>query len=84
MDSVVISEDGTIKLPDKLLQEFGIHRGDNLRISNEKGTIILKPIFPIKGWKEDLKNMRDEWSNRFQKKTSIFYKIKRDLINNIW
>ena len=80
MDSVVISEDGTIKLPDKLLQEFGIHRGDNLRISNEKGTIILKPIFrlndlkgafPIKGWKEDLKNMRDEWSNRTDDVSSI-------------
>lgn len=73
MDSVVISKDGTIKIPDKLMQESGIRTGDNLKISNEKGTIILKPVFrlsdlkgafPIKGWKEELKNMRDEWSNR--------------------
>jgi bifunctional DNA-binding transcriptional regulator/antitoxin component of YhaV-PrlF toxin-antitoxin module len=73
MDSVVISKDGTIKIPEKLMQESGIRIGDNLKISNEKGTIILKPIFclnelkgafPIKGWKEELKNIRDEWSDR--------------------
>jgi hypothetical protein len=79
MDSVVISEDGTIKKTDKLLQEFG-NRGDNLQISNEKGIIVLKPIFrlndlkgafPIKGWKEELKNIRDEWSNRTDEVSSF-------------
>lgn len=73
MDSVVISKDGTIKIPEKLMQEFGITTGDNLQISYEKGTIILKPLFrlndlkgafPVKEWKEDLKNMRDGWGNR--------------------
>jgi bifunctional DNA-binding transcriptional regulator/antitoxin component of YhaV-PrlF toxin-antitoxin module len=80
MNSVVISKDGTIKIPDTILQEFGIHDGDNFQISNEKGTIILKPIcrlnnlkgaFPIKGWKEELKNVRDGWSNRTDESSSI-------------
>lgn len=80
MDSVVISKDGTIKIPEKLMQEFGITTGDNLQISNEKGTIILKPLFrlhdlrgafPVKEWKEDLKNMRDGWSNRTDEQSSF-------------
>jgi antitoxin component of MazEF toxin-antitoxin module len=80
MDCVVISKDGTIRIPNTLMQEFGIQIGDNLQISNEKGTIILKPLvrlhdlkgaFPIKGWKKELKNIRDGWSNRTDEISSI-------------
>nr|WP_319537900.1 hypothetical protein [uncultured Methanospirillum sp.] len=80
MDSVVISKDGTIKIPDKIMQEFGIHSGDNFQISNEKGTITLKPIyrlknlkgaFPLKKWKDELKDLREGWSSRTDDPSSV-------------
>ena len=80
MDSVVISKDGTIKIPDKIMQEFGIHSGDNFQILNEKGTITLKPIyrlnnlkgaFPLKKWKDELKDLREGWSSRTHDPSSV-------------
>ena len=48
-----ISPQGQIRIPKKIMEKYGIQKGDYLEVDAMKGQIVLKPrklIDPTQGW----------------------------------
>ncbi|MBN1165581.1 MAG: AbrB/MazE/SpoVT family DNA-binding domain-containing protein [Methanospirillaceae archaeon] len=69
MNTVKISIEGQITLPQEIREKFSLHEGDSLIVTTEEEKILLKPvvrisdmrgIIQIPEWKNDLLTMRME------------------------
>jgi len=72
-----LSSKGQIVLPAELREEFHLSKGDKLLVEKRDDEIVLKPISSlnklkgvddIKDASEELKKIRGEWDEEFEKR----------------
>ncbi len=81
-ETVTVSSKGQVTLPSKLRKRLRITKGEKLLVVSEDNTIKLVPVpklstlagvdqelFANRKPSEELKNMRKEWTEEFDKRT---------------